>query len=561
MLTRRILAVLVIAALPAAAQLTSDQKVFDFQALAAIYSKRYAPLDWKIANFNIDPMTIGPWLDAAANTATDLDFYDLMVQYVAQLHDGHDSYHLPSDFSASLGFTVDLYDGRVLIDSINRTLLPAATYPFAVGDQLLAVDGVAIGDLMQQFANYARYGNDRSTARVSAARAVTRPQQLMPYAALLPETAVVRIARNGVPQDYVIKWNKTGTPLLQIDPVNGPHRAPSIATPAATDPLLPPDANPLEVSYAGTPQGVLGVGALAPVFSNAMPAGFVRRLGASTDFFYSGTFTASGYKIGFIRIPTYGPSDTTLALAQFQSEIAYMQANTDGLIVDQMHNPGGTLCYGENIVANLIPVNFRPIGYQIRATYEYLQLYYERLLSAQTSNNQTLIAQYQPLYNAILNAYSGNQRLTDTVPLCTGSFNRAPASSGGKVIAYSKPLIMLIDEFSMSTADSVPAMIQDNARGPLVGWRTNGMGGSNSLNISRFQVGAYSEGDTGVTLSLMVRAKPINTDEYGPTAYIENAGVRPDIQVDYMTADNLSTGGKAFVQSITDAMVKQIKGN
>jgi C-terminal processing protease CtpA/Prc len=104
-------------------------------------------------------------------------------------------------------------------------------------------------------------------------------------------------------------------------------------------------------------------------------------------------------------------------------------------------------------------------------------------------------------------------------------------------------------------------MFQDNARGPIVGWRTNGAGGSNSLNIARFQVGAYSEGDTGVTLSLMVRAQPIVTDDFGTTAYVENVGVRPDIPVDYMTLDNLLSGGKAFVQAFTDAIVKQIQGN
>lgn len=543
-----------LAALPTFAQLTPDQKTFDFQSLAGIYAKRYASVDWKLVNFNFDALDISSWLARATATASDLEFYDLMIEYVSNLHDSHDSYHLPSDFVASLGFTVDIYDGRVLIDGIVRTALPIDKYPFVVGDELLAIDGTSVADLIQQFTKYGRNGNDRSTQRTAAARMVTRPQQLMPYAVNLPDSATAQIVHAGVKLDFVMPWRKSGTPLLQVDPVPMPHVM-AARTSSIDDP------SPLENSLNDGSKGVLGVGSRSPVFS-ARPAGFLQRLGTGTDTFLSGTFNAGGYRIGFIRIPSYNPTDTNVSLAEFQREIAFLQANTDGLVVDQMHNPGGLLCYGESIVANLIPTNFQPIGYQIRATYEYLQMFGDRLLAAQNAGNATLAAQDQVIYDAVKNAYNGNQRLTDTIPYCTANFNRPPATDNtGKVIAYSKPMILLNDEFTSSTADSVAAMIQDNSRGPLVGWRTNGAGGSNSQNISRFQVGAYSEGDTGVTLSLMVRAKPIVTDDFGTTAYIENVGVRPDLPVDYMTLDNLLNGGRAFVQAFTDAIVKQIRGN
>ena len=45
-----------------------------------------------------------------------------------------------------------------------------------------------------------------------------------------------------------------------------------------------------------------------------------------------------------------------------------------------------------------------------------------------------------------------------------------------------------------------------------------------------------------------------------PTApYIENIGVRPDIQVDYMTRDNLTQNGKPFVDAFVAAMVAQLE--
>jgi hypothetical protein len=550
---------LLLLAWPAFGQLTPDQKVFDFQALAGLYAKHYAPHDWKLLLYGFDSTDIGPWLDRVNATTNDLDFYELMVEYVSDLHDGHDDYNLPSTFTARLGFTVDIYDGVVLIDSINSTL------PFVIGDQLLSVDGVAVSDLLDAFAVYSRYGNDRSTQRLAAARIVTRPQQVMPHAVDLGDSAVVVIQRAaGNVETYTIPWVKSGVPLTQIDPVATPQnvrRGHSRSADASPDPAEGPLLD-LQTSQDPHDVAFLNYATLAPIF--ALPQGFVPRLGATGDFFLSGTYIANGLRIGYIRIPTYNPSDTNAALAQFQKEIAFFQANTDGLVVDEMRNNGGSLCYGENIVANLIPTDFRPLGYEIRATYDYLASFGASLASAQAGGNQTLIAQYQTIYNAIVASYSGNQPRTDAVPVCGPTFDRAPAKdSKGNVIAYSKPMIMLIDEFSVSTADSVPAMIQDSGRAPLFGWRTNGMGGSNAhiVGDDRWQVGDYSEGTTGLTLAMMVRKAPVITPDFPPTQYIENVGVRPDIALDYMTRDNLMNSGRTFVQAFTNAIVQQISQN
>lgn len=121
-------------AIPALAQLSEEQNLSDFRSLAALYSKRYAPLDWKQQLYNFNPLDLSPWLDRVRSASTDLDFYELMVEYVSNLQDGHDYYQLPSNFVAQLGFNVDVYDHKVLIDSLNRSVLPQAQYPFTIGD-------------------------------------------------------------------------------------------------------------------------------------------------------------------------------------------------------------------------------------------------------------------------------------------------------------------------------------------------------------------------------------------------------------------------------------------
>src|SRR5262249_8115931 len=214
----------ILASYPAFAQgLTPAQKDSDFRYLASLYSTYYAPLEWENQLFGFNALNLKPWLDRVAMTTTDLDFYELCVEYVASLNDTHDAFSLPSDFFATLGFGVDIYDGVLLIDTLNRTVLPVATYPFVIGDELVAVDGVAVEQLLQDFAKYAAQGNRVSTRRLAAVRITSRPQSRMPHAADLGETATVLIRRqNGNLETYTIPWIKTGTPV-RVGPVPSPR--------------------------------------------------------------------------------------------------------------------------------------------------------------------------------------------------------------------------------------------------------------------------------------------------------------------------------------------------
>jgi len=113
-----------------------------------------------------------------------------------------------------------------------------------------------------------------------------------------------------------------------------------------------------------------------------------------------------------------------------------------------------------------------------------------------------------------------------------------------------------VDEFSASAADMLPAIIQDNHRGPIFGMRTMGAGGS----VVGFNATAYTESFFRVTVSLMNRGHVIQSPEFPPAPYIENIGVRPDIVQDYMTRTNLLTAGSSFVQAFTAAIVSLVQG-
>jgi C-terminal processing protease CtpA/Prc len=267
----------------------------------------------------------------------------------------------------------------------------------------------------------------------------------------------------------------------------------------------------------------------------------------------------AGYTIGFIRIPSFSPGNQSRAVRQFQAEIAYFQANTDGLVVDDMRNPGGSVGYLNLLAQQLMPYPFRTVAYEVRATSGWVQSFSSSLSQAKAAGaSQSTIDTYQNLLNAVLDANAQNRGRTGPLPVDGPTIERQPArDANGNMIAYTKPLIVLVDEFSASGGDLFPATIQDNARGPILGMRTMGLGGT----VSDVNATAYSEAITRVTQSLMNRKNPVVTSDFPAAPYVENIGVRPDIVVDYMTRDNLLYGGNTFVATFMSAIADQIRNS
>ncbi len=563
----------------ASAQMTVDQKVSDFTQLAATYAKNYAPYEWKVVSQKFDLYKIKTWLDRVKASKDDLAFMDICVEYVASLNDAHDYVQFQADFVADLGFGVDLYDGVYLIDYINRSQLRASAYPFAIGDELISIDGVATAKWVHDNAKYGIAANPRSTARWTADLITYRPQAYIPGAVNLPDRAAIVVKRqSGTEDTYNIPWAKSGTPLYAVGPVPGLNfnadkkarisavrktdEDPGSDDPVTDVPLKPtpfPALSNMRLSKGKVHSGlkeVVGLEAVPPVF--AFPAGFTQRLGRSGfDNFSSGIYTAGGVKVGFIRIPTFQPSSTGAALSQFASEIAYMQANTDGLVIDVMRNLGGDGCYAEQMLSYVMPQKFRTIGLEIRATAVMVigissELEYYKSVGADAWMIQTLEA----LLSGVKQAYSENRGRTGPIPICDWSLDIDPAvDRTGKVVAYSKPIMLVTDEMSVSAAEMFAAVFQDNERGIVYGMRTMGAGGS----VGQFEGTTFSESSITVTQTLMNRKNPIVTSDNPTAPYVENIGVRPDIQADYMTKENLLNRGRTFADALFAAAANYIK--
>src|ERR1051325_855413 len=599
-------------ALTSNAQLTHQQKLSDFRSLVGLYNKQYGPYEWKVQAFDFDLLQLQPWLEQVNASRDDLEFYDICVGYVASVQDSHDEFILPSGYEVYLPFTADIYDGRVLIDFIDRTALDPQTYPFQVGDELLSVDGKAVGDWIADLRPYAAngQGNPVSRDRLAVATILDRYQAFYTYASMVHPgdnaTIVVR-SQNGQIAAYTIMWQAFGAylPLDHQGPVPNPGGKPFTGKNAsALRPIKRPmrqlgqgESNPwgiwtgelppreeapipggleklqlLQNASAWEPDHVLaGTGfpfnSHFPEFNP--PPGFKLRIGAkSTDEFVSGTFPVGNTVVGFIRIPSFAPLSQSNALKQFQAETSFFQQNTSGLVIDLMGNGGGNICYANTLVGYLDPQPYSALSAKLRATRFWLWNL-ENLLSFEESSArpQSDIDLVKGMIDEVQRALDENRGLTESLPiyspvgLCNrggGLFYQPAKDSQGHNIAYTKPILLLTNNFTLSSAEMFAAVLQDQKRVSVYGVRTDGGGG----NVVEYDetLGPYAEGSARITLSIMVRNQLISTPGLPSAPYIENIGIQPDFAAEFNTRENLLTGGQPFVNGFRQVIGNLING-
>jgi hypothetical protein len=576
---RSVVLTVALAAAPAFAALTEEQRVQDFQTLSAIYAKRYAPANWKIQSLGVNPFEVGPWVARVRAAKSDLEFVEIMMRYVASFQDTHDLVTMPSNFVARTGLTLDLYDNKAVIELIDRSLLPAATYPFVAGDEVVSVDGRPALDIARDLAALRGWGNPRGALRWGVGLITARGQSTVPFAVDLPgESAFVIRRQSGDLETHTIKWTKTGFAVRELGGVPSPSGFHSGIR--LNDPYVPDNAPDDEVPtwkktlyerfmYTASaedlkprgesfvtedgvtlePRMLLNLGSRFPWF--AFPAGFQQRLGSNpTDIFFSGTYPFDGQRIGYLRVPSF-PTYSQAQINQLSAEITFMNANTDGLVVDVARNTGGSGCSVADLASFLIPRPFREISVSYRPYLPLIVAYDNTISSLQAQGAPSwAIEIYRFEQNMLKDAYFNGRGLTGPIPICSFTTEINPAPN-----AYRKPLIVLTDDFTISAGDLFAATMQDNKRGPLVGTRTSGAGGA----VVDMSAGWYSETSTRATISLMIRLEEREYPGLPKSPYVEHVGVRPDIDLEYLTVENITNSGRPYSTAFSRILVEEIR--
>ncbi len=553
-----------LAAVPAAAELTADQRQADFRSLADSVARRYAHVDWKREGIKLDPLDTRPWQARLAQARNDIDFYEVMCEYVASFKDSHSAYLVPSTYLATLGFSLDLVDDKVTIDAINRNLQPAAAFAAEVGDELVSVDGRSAAEWMTLFQRFIGGGNPRTARREAAAWIATRQQVVFPRAHEVPAQGIVVVRKpDNSTSTYVIPWYRRGTPVTSVP------GSPAIRTAAVSEPEveLPRSAH-LDLmdtlrrlgpenwfGFGKAPLEALGIGSRIPVFD--LPTdGYTARLGAGRiDLVTSGIFESGGLKIGYLRV---GGFDSARITDQAIAEVRDLRDKTDGLIVDVMRNPGGLACAGEELASNLQTDVFNVHTVELRVGWIDYLLYRDRVDALREAGApEPQIASFEFQLQAVEEAIRAGRTRTAPVPICGTTTTRPPATDRltGLPLSYGKPLILLMDGYSGSAAETFASVLQDSGRALVVGEQSAGAGGT----VASGETGSYADGALSLARGLVNRSKPANAPDLPSSPYVENVGIRPDVELGYMTRANLIGRGKPFLDRLLQIAADHIK--
>ena len=478
--------------------LTYEEKMEDLSQIAALIKSQYGPYEFKKSTHQIDPDTLLGKYSLLVKPLSNLQYYYLLNQYIAEFKDSHFSGQVQTNHISYLGFTADLVQGKVLLDEVDRKVLPEATFPFQKGDEIVTFDSRPVHEVISELEKYRGMGNPASRHRLFTFFVGWRPSALVP-----PQSGKVTVGirkLNQTPTQWVeLEWKQTGEEIPQE--TNG------------TNSLAKMDYGDLSIQDLYAPLGPAEQKfRCSGITRIAIPKDAVMLMTTPFVAYYHATPKGN---VGYIRIPHYnwineatGANENELRFHQYEWVVDQMEKNTVGVIIDQDHNCGGDVDLVEKTVSLFAKEPFKGLEFQFLATRsEYLELKgWVKDQDKSTVQGAELMKVVELIKSTWL---AGITRMTTKT---TFHFDRKVQPDA---IHYTKPVIVLTDEMSGSGGDAFPALMQGNGLAKIMGNRTMGADG----HVEEFPALNYSGNKVRMTKSLFFH--PNGTP-------IENNGVTPD---------------------------------
>jgi len=533
------------------AALTADQRLADFSELVSILQRNYGPLHIKQKTIQLDfAKDVEDYKARIAAARGDAEFYQLLARFLSTLRDAHVSSEVPSTYKATLAFTSDRVEGRILIDKIDRLKLPEELFPVQKGDQLISIGGVPVEKIMAELNEQSNPGNDEGSLRIAASN-LTNRREARGFAVPKGITTVSVLPKGAaVPVTVTATWATSGIPFTELDDLGNLTDDDSGALPTAANGRdLLAQLKKLPMFNAMLPQVVLddmkqaGVSDIGnPKSMFKLPEGAKEIPGLPVT---AAIYEVAGKKIGILRIPEYADDSFLEVMAR---ALVVMEQETDALVLDQTNNPGGSVSLVSDIVGLFADKSYVDMNFKVRPSLNWIKKFDDinakiaEMLAADPNDaaGNALQARFQYLSQELRDTIAQKRFLTTPISLnLTGSFGMIQPNS---MVHYTKPVLLLINELDFSGGDAFPAIMKDNGRVTLFGAKTNGAGG----NVSEYGPLANSYFKFNLTESLMVRPNG---------AYIENQGVKPDVAY-RVTEDDFMNDYRGYVKAFTVEALK-----
>lgn len=518
-------------------QLSTEQKLADLNQLIEIVKAQYGPLHYKADKLGIKVDDLAAKYEASIKATTNnKEFYYELIKFVGEFKDGHFGAWIPTKLQGKVPFIVELVDGKVLIDEIDRNKLSESKFPFERGDEVVSINGQSVADFIDEHKLYRGSGADLS-ARVRAAYMLTRRRGR--YVPVWDGEVKYEIRRgtSTVIEDVTLEWEVTGDYLDEFEPTVNKEETnnrsvlvnPELDKISTVDMLEDFYGEDLKWNYHCSGDTRIAIPEDATII---MKKPFVA--------YYHPTEKGN---VGYLRIPHYSPQNEVtkkaeydLRFSQYEYAVSILEENTEGLIIDQDHNCGGSVYYLERMLGLFMQKAYPPMIFRLIATKAEVMQIADWLVG---TNKYTLAHKHlKNIFDLVKETWEKGEFMTKKTNL------RGFDEFQPNAITYTKPIVMLIDHQSGSGGDAFPSMMKGLGRATLFGTQTMGLGGhvqnTPALNNSGIQM--------RITKSLFY--KP-NGDE------VENNGAIPDVPYT-ITRDDFLYEYKGYQQAYLKALFERM---
>ncbi|MBI5209067.1 MAG: protease-like activity factor CPAF [Elusimicrobia bacterium] len=563
--------------------LTQQKMIATLYKIASIFSEQYAPVEWKKDRFQLDLKAefekVKRVILAEPNIGT-RRFQSLLADFVAAMRDYHVSIGFYSTEKAKLPLLVMGAEGKYYIAYINRSLLPKESFPFREGDEIVEFGGRPTADAVAELAR-ARAGNTTETdLRLAEIFLTNRSRSMGNDVPQGPVTLKIK-TRSGAVSEAQLTWlysperipvdvpvrdagldlpaPGTGRQSGQAWGDEGGGSSPASRLKGIVNRLFTWAAHPLDAVFAQMRKESVDNPFILGAKKSYVPTlGPVVWQAKADNPFHAYIYTdQKGRKVGYVRIPHYGGGDEEAQA--FGRLMGKFQRETEGLVIDQVNNPGGSLFYLYALASHLTDKPLASPKHRILIdesdaawaleTLEKLQDPVKGELAMEEMEeddewtgvpvDEGFVDLMIKFARFILSELGAGRRLTGPTHLWgVDDIQPAPAK-----LRFTKPVLLLTNALDFSGGDFFPAILQDNKRVTILGVRTSGAGGAVKPFSVPNQFGVEQVNATW-TIAQRVDGKPI-----------ENLGVQPDVKYD-LTGRDLKTGFAPYRRAIRKAMDK-----
>lgn len=525
----------------------------DLQTISNILEVNYAPFEWKKRHLNWDLQSELEKSRAQVDAAESVrDYRQAVVSLLNSTADYHVGFSFAATEKALLPFSVKTVQGRSIIVHVDRKKLSEKAFPVQVGDELLAMDGIAISEVKKSLLEVV--GNnvpttDEALTDLYLTRRSARGNNAVPSGTVMVTTKSKISDKERTTQLF---WERTPESIPGFEFRGESSLVRNIFTKIQLPQMV--SLRTQDLKMIDNPYGIGLKKSFLPDFGERLWS--APEASTMDAYIYQ---NSEGKKIGVIRIADYTPTSENSALMHFKSIIRKFEAETDALVIDQLNNPGGSVFYLYSLVSYLSDRPMQTPRHRFKLSPELVKEALELLSALKDIKDEAsaigtigpsfggypvtyqLVVAVREYAQFIIEQWEKKNYLTEPTWIYgVDAINPSPDTN------YTKPILVLVNELDFSGGDFFPAILQDNKRATIVGTRTAGAGGyvyqvtvPNVFGLESFSYTA--------SIAERVDSNPL-----------ENLGVTPDVPLE-MTVDDLRDGFKDYRSQVERVLKERLQ--